>query len=309
MKLPLHISPEVSRALASGKAVVALESTIIAHGMPYPQNLTTAQAVEAVVRAHGAVPATIAILNGHIHVGLSPEELLYLATAKDVAKASRRDLPGLLAQKRDAATTVAATMICAHLAGIRVFATGGIGGVHRGAELTLDISADLPELAQTPVAVVSAGAKAILDLPKTLEWLETWGIPVIGVGTDTLPAFYTRDSGLPVPIRCDTPAEIAALLHMQKTLGYSGGTLIANPIPEADAMSSEAISAIIEEALDAADKQGVNGKALTPFLLSRIAENTQGNSLVSNIALVKHNAALAAQVAVEMESIRSDTDI
>lgn len=294
----LHFSAEVAQARSANQPIVALESTIIAHGMPFPKNLETAMEVEQIIRDHGAIPATIAILEGKLHVGLGEKELHTLATAPDVAKASRRDLPGLMANKQHAATTVAATMIGAHLAGIRIFATGGIGGVHRGAEKTFDISADLPELAQTPVAVVSAGAKAILDLPLTLEYLETWGVPVIGVGTDEFPAFYSRESGLKVPTRLDTPAEIAALLRQQDMLGYTSGALIANPIPEEWSLPAAEMNAFVEQALTEADSKGIFGKELTPFLLKRITELTAGKSLASNIELVKNNAVLAAKVAV-----------
>ncbi|MFK7970821.1 MAG: pseudouridine-5'-phosphate glycosidase [Bacteroidia bacterium] len=297
MNTPI-LSKEVQQAKANGAPIVALESTIIAHGMPYPQNLETAQEVEQIIRDAGATPATIAILDGRIHVGLDEKALHTLATAEDVAKASRRDIPGLLAQKRHAATTVAATMICAHMADIRIFATGGIGGVHRGAETTFDISADLPELSQTPVAVVSAGAKAILDLPLTLEWLETWGVPVVGFGTDELPAFYSRNSGIPIPLRLDTPDEIAALLAQQDALGYTNGTLIANPIPEAWSLPMDEMNTLIEKSIGEANAQGIFGKQLTPFLLKRITELTSGKSLASNIELVKSNAELAAKVAV-----------
>ena len=296
----LDISADVARALADGRAVVALESTIITHGMPYPQNLEMARQVEAIVRAAGAVPATIALLDGRIRVGLEATDLEKLAeTGMRAAKASRRDVAALLVSGATAGTTVATTMQAAHMAGIRVFATGGIGGVHRGAELSFDISADLEELARTPVAVVCAGAKAILDLPRTLEVLETKGVPVIGYGTDEFPAFWTRSSGLRTDIRLDTPPQVAALLAAQFGLGM-GGVLIANPIPEQDAMDPAYIAAMIEEALADAAARGIAGKATTPFLLNRIFELTEGRSLVSNIALVENNARVAAGIAVAL---------
>ncbi len=299
----LQLSPEITEAMAQGRAIVALESTIIAHGMPYPQNVATAREVEALIRHEGAVPATIAVFEGRIHVGLTAEELEQLGTAKQVAKVSRRDLPQVLASGAMGATTVAATMIAAHLAGIRVFVTGGIGGVHRGAESSFDISADLIELAQTPVAVVCAGAKSILDLGLTLEFLETHGVPVIGYGTDRFPAFFTRDSGLSVDFRHDTPGGVALLLATQWSLGYPGGAVVANPIPEAQAMAKEEIDAIIDRALGEAARQGIAGKRVTPFLLDRINQLTHGRSLVANIALVKHNAVVGAQVALALQSV------
>lgn len=295
----LDIHPDVAAALAAGRPVVALESTIISHGMPWPQNAETARAVEAEVRAHGAVPATIAVLGGRLKAGLTGEEIDTLARAgQSVAKASRRDLPVLVARGVHGATTVAATMIVAALAGIRVFATGGIGGVHRGAETSFDISADLQELAHTPVAVVCAGIKSILDLALTREYLETHGVPLIGYGTDTLPAFYCRDSGHGVDVRLDTPVDVAAVLRAQWALGYPGGLVIANPVPEDHAMPRERIDAAIAQALAEAAAQGIAGKASTPFLLARVAELTGGQSLAANIALVLNNARLAAQVAV-----------
>jgi pseudouridine-5'-phosphate glycosidase len=293
----LSIAPEVSAALAAGRPVVALESTIISHGMPYPQNLEMAQRVEGIIREEGAVPATIAVADGRIHVGLDEALLHRLATAKDVAKLSRRDLAGILASGGLGATTVAATMIAAHLAGIRVFATGGIGGVHRGAETSFDVSADLDELARTPVAVVCAGAKSILDLPKTLEYLETRGVPVIGYGTDTLPAFFSRSSGLALALRRDTPEEVAALLDAQAALGFPAGAVIANPIPEAHALPEAEIDAAIASALADAGREGVGGKEVTPYLLARIVALTGGRSLTANIALVEHNARLGARIA------------
>jgi len=293
----LAISDEVATALARGKPVVALESTIISHGLPRPRNLEVAQRLEAVVREAGAVPATIAVLDGRIRVGLTEEDLVLLAESEAMAKISRRDLAAVLARGGDGATTVSATMIAAHLAGIGVFATGGIGGVHRGAERSFDISADLQELARAPVAVVCAGAKAILDLPKTMEALETLGVPVIGHGTDTLPAFWCRSSGLRVPHRCDSAAEIAALLRVQKQLGDATGTLIVNPIPAAAALSNEVVEQALDEALAAAQANAIGGAAVTPFLLSRLNEITKGGSLEANVALVENNAKLAAEIA------------
>ena len=297
MTLPLHPSPEVAAARAAGRPVVALESTIITHGMPWPQNLETARAVEAEVRAAGAVPATIAVIKGQIHAGLTEDQLSALAQEKEVRKLSRADLAACLAAGETGATTVAATMICAHLAGIEVFATGGIGGVHRGADQSFDISADLHELAQTPVTVVAAGAKAILDLPKTLEVLETLGVPVIGHGSGEFPAFWSRRSGLPAPLRMDSAAEIAQAHRMRAALGLQGGQLVANPIPGADEIAREEIDPIIAAALSEAARQGITGKAVTPFLLQRIFELTQGRSLTANIALVLNNARLAAAIA------------
>lgn len=302
----LEVSPEVADALAVGRAVVALESTIITHGMPHPQNLAMAGEVEAVVRAAGAVPATVAIMNGQFRVGLTRADLEELAeTGMKAAKASRRDVAALLTANVTAGTTVATTMQAAEMAGISLFATGGIGGVHRGAELSFDISADLEELSRTPVAVVCAGAKAILDIPKTLEVLETKGVPVIGYGTDDFPAFWTRSSGLKADRRLDTPEEVAELLETQFTLGM-GGVLIGNPIPDADAMEPGYIAATIERALADADADGISGKATTPYLLKRIFELTEGKSLVSNIALVKNNARVAAEIAVALAARQSD---
>jgi pseudouridine-5'-phosphate glycosidase len=295
-----NFSPEVAAARAHGAPLVALESTIITHGMPYPQNLETAHRVEADIRAGGAVPATIAVLDGRLHVGLTEEELTQLAYARDVLKLSRADLAHAMAAGRTGATTVAATMIAAHLAGIAVFATGGIGGVHRGADQSFDVSADLQELARTPVAVVAAGAKAILDLPKTLEVLETLGVPVICHGTDAFPAFWMRDSGLPAPLRCETPGQIARSIAARGALGLAGGHLIANPIPEEDEIPAHEILPVIETALAQAAAQGITAKAVTPFLLSRIFEATQGRSLAANIALVRNNARLGAAIAVAL---------
>ncbi|HQU60958.1 MAG TPA: pseudouridine-5'-phosphate glycosidase [Saprospiraceae bacterium] len=300
MTIPyLDLSPEVRAARKEGRPIVALESTIISHGMPYPKNVETALEVEREVKAHGAVPATIAILGGRLKAGLSEAEINYMGKQGSmVQKASRRDLPVLLARGLDGATTVAATMIVAGLAGIRVFATGGIGGVHRGATQTMDISADLQELARTSVAVVCAGAKSILDLELTLEYLETHGVPVLGYQTDEFPAFYTPSSGLPVDYRTDTPLEAARILHAKWALGLAGGIIIANPVPEAYAMPSAKIETVIRRALAEAEARGVKGKAITPFLLSRIEELTEGKSLEANIQLVINNARLAAEVAV-----------
>ena len=297
----LDISPEVRQALAEGRPVVALESTIISHGMPYPKNVETALRVEQTIRDNGAVPATIAVIGGRLKAGLSRGEIEHLGKAgRAVAKASRRDLPALVARGADGATTVTTTMIIAHMAGIRIFATGGIGGVHRGAETTMDISADLEELAQTPVMVVCAGAKSILDLGLTLEYLETKGVPVIGYGTDELPAFYTRKSGFSVDYRADSPEELAAMFRAQRALGYRGGMLVTNPIPEQYAMDKEVIDAAIAQALRECEEKGVHGKETTPFLLARVVELTGGESLESNIRLVLNNAALAARTACEI---------
>ena len=297
----LDISPEVREALAAGKPIVALESTIISHGMPYPKNVETALLVEQTIRDNGAVPATIAVIGGRLKAGLSKEEIEYLGkTGRAVAKASRRDLPALVARGADGATTVTTTMMIAYMAGIKIFATGGIGGVHRGAEVTMDISADLEELAQTPVMVVCAGAKSILDLGLTLEYLETKGVPVIGYGTDELPAFYTRKSGFGVDYRVDSPEELAAMFSAQRELGYKGGMLVTNPIPEEYSMDKEVIDAAIEEALAQCKAQGVHGKETTPFLLAKVVELTGGDSLESNIKLVLNNAKLAARTAAEL---------
>ncbi|MGM9542427.1 MAG: pseudouridine-5'-phosphate glycosidase [Candidatus Limivicinus sp.] len=297
----LDISPEVKAALEAGKPVVALESTIISHGMPYPKNVETALLVEQTLRDNGAVPATIAVIGGRLKAGLSKEEIEYLGkTGRGVAKASRRDLPALVARGADGATTVTTTMIIAHMAGIQVFATGGIGGVHRGAETTMDISADLEELAQTPVMVVCAGAKSILDLGLTLEYLETKGVPVIGYGTEELPAFYTRKSGFGVDYRVDSPEELAAMFAAQRDLGFKGGMLVTNPIPEEYAMPKDVIDAAIEQALRECKEQGVHGKETTPFLLARVVELTGGDSLESNIQLVLNNARVAARTAAAL---------
>jgi pseudouridine-5'-phosphate glycosidase len=320
----LTIAPEVRAALAAGRAVVALESTVIAHGLPYPQNREVALAMEAIIREQGAVPATIAVLGGALRVGLTASEIEHLATAPNVRKLSRRDIAACLAQRLDGATTVAATMLIAHRAGIRVFATGGIGGVHRQGisesangrmgesanqqinehatrttRHVLDISADLPELARTPVCVVCAGAKAILDLPATLEWLETWGVPVLGYQTDEFPAFYSRSSGLPVTARVASPAEAAAVARAHWALG-GGGLLLAVPVPAADELPPEAVERAIAEALAAAARQGISGPAVTPFLLQRVGELTGGASLRANVALLQNNAAVAARIALAL---------
>jgi len=289
----LRIAPEVREA----RAVVALESTIIAHGMPYPENLSTARLLEQRVREAGAVPATIAVMDGAVRIGLTGAELETLARAREVLKLSRADLPFAVSTGKPGATTVAATMICAHLAGIRVFATGGIGGVHRGAESSFDISADLGELARTPVAVVSAGAKALLDLPKTLEYLETRGVPVIGYRTDEFPAFWSRQSGLKVPLRLDSVQEIARFLAVKWEMGLGGGAVICNPAPQADEIPAEEMRGFIDAAVREAEARGVSGKQVTPFILGRIVELTGGRSLRTNIALAESNARLAAEIA------------
>ncbi|MEF2550613.1 pseudouridine-5'-phosphate glycosidase [Aurantimonas sp. A2-1-M11] len=295
---PFTPSADVAAALAAGAPIVALESTIITHGMPYPRNLAMAERVEAIVREEGAVPATIAVTDGCLRIGLDRDELTALATARDVLKLSRADLAFAVATGRTGATTVAATMIAAALAGIGVFATGGIGGVHRGAETSFDVSADLEELARTPVIVVCAGAKAILDLQKTLEVLETRGVPVVGHGTDELPAFWSRSSGLPVPLRLDSPAEIAGFQAARKRLGIGGGMLVVNPLDAAHAIPRARVDDWITAALSDAEAAGIAGKAVTPFLLARIFELSDGRSLEANIALVEANARLAARIAV-----------
>ena len=296
----LDISPEVAEALNSGKPVVALESTIISHGMPYPRNVETALLVEQTIRENGAVPATIAIIGGRLKAGLSKDEIEYLGkSGRNVAKTSRRDIAALVARKADGATTVTTTMMIAHMAGISIFATGGIGGVHRGAEVTMDISADLEELGNTPVMVVCAGAKSILDLGLTLEYLETKGVPVVGYGTDELPAFYTRHSGFGVDYRADSPEELAAMFKAQRDLGLKGGMLFTNPIPEEYSMDKAVIDAAIDQAIKEASEKGIKGKETTPFLLAKVVELTGGDSLDSNIALVLNNARLAAKAAAE----------
>lgn len=294
----LDINPEVAQAVAQGKPVVALESTIISHGMPYPQNVETALRVEQIIRDNGAVPATIAILGGRLKAGLTKEEIEYLGKkGQDVIKASRRDLAALVAKGEDGATTVTTTMMIAHMAGIPIFATGGIGGVHRGAETTMDVSADLEELAQTGVTVVCAGAKAILDLKLTLEYLETHGVPVLGYQTEELPAFYTRTSGLQVDYRVDTPEELAKIMKVQRDLGLKSGILVTNPIPQEYSMDADRINAVIDQAIQEANEKGIHGKETTPFLLAKVKEITGGDSLNANIQLVFNNARLAARTA------------
>ena len=297
----LKLSPEVEEALRTGKPVVALESTIISHGMPYPQNVETAYACERVCRENGAVPATCAIIGGKLCAGLTPEEIDYLGReGTKVTKASRRDLPLLIAKGMDGATTVAATMIVAHMAGIKVFATGGIGGVHRNGQDTMDVSADLDELGKTPMCVVCAGAKAILDLPRTMEYLETKGVPVIGFGTDELPAFYTAKSGIPLTWRVDDPKEVADAIHAAEDIGFEGGMLVTVPIPAEWSMDADYINKAIDEALVDADRQGIVGKDTTPFLLKKIKEITGGSSLASNIQLVFNNVKTAARIAAKL---------
>lgn len=304
MMLYTH-SPEVAAALDAGRAVVALESTIITHGMPWPRNLETARQVEQAVRDEGAVPATIAVLEGQLHIGLTDAELEWLARASDVAKLSRADMAVCMAEGRTGATTVAATMIAAELAGIEVFATGGIGGVHKGAESSFDISADLQELAATRVSVVAAGAKAILDLPKTLEVLETLGVPVIAYGQDALPAFWSRDSGLKAPLRMDSPEQIARAHRMRARLDLPGGQLIANPIPQAAEIPRANLAPIIAQATADAEALGITGKAVTPFLLQRIFDLTGGASLEANVALVLNNARLGAAIALALSALKA----
>lgn len=299
LKQYLDISPEVKSAIESNKPVVALESTILSHGMPYPENMTFGAEVERIIRAEGAVPATMAIIDGRMKVGLSAGELELMCQAKNVRKVSRRDLPIVLAQGATGATTVASTMILASLAGIRVFATGGIGGVHRGAETTMDISADLQEMGHTPVAVVCAGAKMILDIGLTLEYLETMGVPVLGYGTDAFPAFYCRESGFGVDCKVDSAAEVARIAKIKWDLGLNGGMLIGNPVPEQYAMDFNEMSAIIDKALADADAAGVRGKDITPFLLAHIVKFSEGRSLATNIQLAYNNARVAASIAVE----------
>lgn len=295
----LDIHPEVQQAIADRKPVVALESTIISHGMPYPQNVETAILVEEEVRQQGAIPATIAIIQGRLIVGLTQEQIEHLGReGQKVSKVSRRDIPFMVANKADGATTVAATMILAEMAGVRIFATGGIGGVHRGAQESFDISADLQELANTNVAVICAGVKSILDLTLTREYLETYGVPLIGYQTDCLPTFYTRESKFPIDYRLDTPHQIATALRVKWSLGLNGGVVVANPIPEAYAMAPQVIDAAIEQALRELDEQRIAGKNSTPFLLARVSELTGGDSLASNIQLVLNNARLAAEIAV-----------
>lgn len=299
----LKINPEVKKALEEGTPVVALESTIISHGMPYPQNIEMAKTVESIIRENGAIPATIAILNGELKVGLTPEELEYLGKSDSVLKASRRDLPFIVSKKLDGATTVASTMIIAALAGIKVFATGGIGGVHRGAQQTFDISADLQELAHTNVAVVCAGCKSILDIGLTLEYLETNGVPVVGYKTKEFPAFYTRKSGFNVDYKVDSETELALALKSKWDLNLNGGVVVSNPIPEEFEMDYDTITNAIEDALEEADKKGIKGKECTPFLLGKVKAITGGKSLDSNIELVYSNAKVGARLAVELSKL------
>ncbi len=298
------IKKEVRDALSRKQAVVALESTIISHGMPYPQNVETARLLEKTVRENGGVPATIAIIDGVIKIGLDEQDLEFLGTSKNIRKASRRDLPVVIALKQNAATTVSATMICANLAGISFFATGGIGGVHRGASETFDISADLPEFVHTPVMVVCAGAKAILDIPLTMEYLETLGVPVLGYRTDEMPAFYYRSSGVRVPQRVENAGEAAAIFYQAQAMGYKGGILIGNPVPENAALDKNKIEKCISQALEEAEKKGITGQAVTPFLLGKLNEITAGESLKTNIELVKNNASVCTQIAVEFSRIQ-----
>ncbi len=301
----IDIKPDVLEALKQKKPVVALETTIISHGMPYPENIEMANKVESIIRNQGVTPATIAIIKGKIKVGLRPDEIEFMATSKEIVKASRRDIPIVVSKKLHAATTVAGTMICANLAGIRLFATGGIGGVHRGADKTFDISADLEELARTNVAVVSAGAKSILDLKLTMEYLETKGVPVLGYNTDEFPAFYTRESGLSLNYSLNNPKEIATILHTKWKLGIDGGVVIANPIPKEYSMNHREVETVINKALDEANNRGISGKELTPFLLAKIEEITGGESLKANLQLVYNNARLASEIAKELSKLES----
>ena len=300
LKKYMDVTPEIEEAVRTGKPVVALESTILSHGMPYPDNVAFAKEIERVIRAEGAIPATLAVIDGRLKAGLTEEELLRMCKGENVLKASRRDLPIVVANKLTAATTVATTMILANLAGIHVFATGGIGGVHRGGEDSMDISADLQELAHTPVAVVCAGAKMILDIGRTLEYLETMGVPVLGLGTDDFPAFYCRKSGFGVDFNAKTPADVAAIAKVKWEMGLGGGLLIGNPVPEEYAMDYDEMSATIDRALAAADAAGVKGKNITPFLLAHIVELTGGDSLKTNMQLAFNNARAAAQIAVAL---------
>lgn len=300
MKLPpaYLLEAEVARALALGQAVVALESTVITHGLPYPQNLTLAKDMEAEVRGQGATPATIALIEGRVQVGVPPAKLEGLAQGREMHKISSRDFSAAIAKGWSGGTTVAGTLVAAHAAGIRVFATGGIGGVHRNAPF--DISADLPQLARTPLVVVCAGAKAILDLPATLEHLETWGVPVVGFGSSEFPAFYSRSSGLPVSVRADSPAEVAAIARAHWDMGQSSAVLLVNPPPEEVALPAEEVDGAIQQALEEAQAKGIHGQAVTPFLLQRVSELTAGASLSANLGLLRHNARLAAQIALQL---------
>lgn len=301
----IQFSEEVEKAKEEGKAIVALESTIISHGMPYPQNVEMAQKVEQIVRDNGGVPATIAIIDGKIKIGLSEDELELLASAENVSKVSRRDIAEILATKKIGATTVASTMICAQLADIKFFVTGGIGGVHKGAEHTMDISADLDELSKTKVAVICAGAKSILDLDKTLEYLETKGVPVVGYQTDELPAFFTRESGLKLNTRIDEVSTIAKLAEVQWDLGLETGIVVANPVPEEDQLEPSFINVIIDKAVAKAEEEGIHGKDSTPFLLGEIVKQSEGKSLETNIKLVEHNAKIGTQIAVEYTNLQN----
>lgn len=303
LKNYLDVKEEVRLALEHNQPVVALESTIISHGMPYPQNVEMAKKVEAIIRSEGAVPATIAIMNGKIKIGLTDEDLEVFAKSKEVAKVSRRDLASIVAKKSLGATTVASTMMCAEMAGIKFFVTGGIGGVHRGYEETLDVSADLEELAQTNVNVICAGAKAILDLPRTMEFLETKGVPVVGYQTDVLPAFYTRTSNIKLPLSVENVEELAAMIHVKEELSLKGGVLIANPIPESDSLDETYINEIIDNAIEQSFKDGITGKDTTPYLLKTIVEKTQGKSLEANLALVYNNAKIGAKLAVSYQKL------
>ena len=303
LKKYMDITPEIEAAVAAGKPVVALESTILSHGMPYPENVAFAKEIEKIIRDEGAVPATMAVINGRMKAGLTEDELLLMCKGEGVLKASRRDLPIVLAKKQTAATTVATTMILSNLAGVHIFATGGIGGVHRGGEDSMDISADLQELAHTPVAVVCAGAKMILDIGRTLEYLETMGVPVLGLDTDDFPAFYCRKSGFGVDANCKTPADVAAIAKIKWDLGLEGGMLIGNPVPEEYAMDFDEMSAVIDKAMAAAEEAGVKGKNITPFLLAHIVELTGGDSLKTNMQLAFNNARAAAKIAVEMAKL------
>lgn len=303
LKAFMDVAPEIEEAVRAGKPVVALESTILSHGMPYPENLGFAREVERVIREQGAIPATMAVIDGRLKAGLTEAELLRMCEAKGVLKVSRRDLPIVVAQKLTGATTVATTMILSQMAGVRVFATGGIGGVHRGGENSMDISADLQELAHTPVAVVCAGAKMILDIGRTLEYLETMGVPVLGLGTDDFPAFYCRKSGFGVDYNARTPADVARIAHAKWSMGLGGGLLIGNPVPERYAMDFDEMSAVIDRAMAQAEEAGVRGKDITPFLLAHIVELTGGDSLKTNIQLAYNNARAAAQIAVELSKL------
>jgi pseudouridine-5'-phosphate glycosidase len=303
LKNYLDVKEEVRHALENNKPVVALESTIISHGMPYPQNVEMAKKVEAIIRSEGAVPATIAIMNGKIKIGLTDEDLEVFAKSKEVTKVSRRDLASIIAKKTLGATTVASTMMCAEMAGIKFFVTGGIGGVHRGYEQTLDVSADLEELAQTSVNVICAGAKAILDLPRTMEFLETKGVPVVGYQTEVLPAFYTRTSNIKLPLSVQNVEELAAMIHVKEDLSLKGGVLVANPIPEEDSLDEAYINQIIDQTIEQSFKDGISGKDTTPYLLKTIVEQTKGKSLEANLALVYNNAKVGAKLAVAYQKL------